>query len=76
MLERQTPRVKELPVEVEVLLQSATTVQGVAHHGVADVGHVHANLMGTASVQLAFQQRVPVVLAACLKALKHSEGRE
>ena len=74
MLELDAPGVQELPVEVEVHPLVALAVQGVAHQGMVDVAHVHADLMRAPGVEVAFDQGVALIAAGGLKALEHLEG--
>ena len=67
---------EELPVQPPVRLRVLGAIELVADAGMMDICHMDTDLMGAAGVQLAFDERVPLVITRGLDALEHREGRD
>ena len=54
----------------------ALAIEWIAHAGMVDMAHMHANLVCAARKQVALDERVAVVKTRGIKALKDLEGRD
>ena len=52
----------------------ALAVERIAHAGVVDMAHMHANLMCAARKQVALDERITIVKARGIKALEYLKG--
>jgi hypothetical protein len=73
MVELEPVGVQELTCEPPVRLHLALPVRLVTDDRVVDVGHVHADLVRAACVELALHQRVAIVMGSRHVALEHAE---
>lgn len=65
-----------MPGQTLIGTRIALTVERIAHAGVVDMAHVHANLMRAAGKQVTLNECVAVVETRGIKALKDLEGRD
>ena len=66
---------KELPGQALVGARIALAVEWIAHAGVVDMTHMHANLVRATGKQMALNERITIVKARGIKALEDFKGR-
>ena len=73
--ERNAPRVKELPCETAVgaLSPLPLAIERISDERMVDMPHMDANLVRTAGIEMAFDERVAVIGTASFEALKNLE---
>lgn len=65
-----------MPGQTLIGTRIALTVERIAHAGVVDMAHVHANLMRATGKQVTLNECVAVIKARGIKALKDLKGRD
>ncbi len=68
---------EELPIEAKArdrMLGSVRGIGGIPHDGMLDVLHMHADLVGATGIELAFKERVPLILWPRFESFEHAEG--
>ena len=66
---------KELPGQALVGARIALAVEWIAHAGVVDMTHMHANLVRATGKQMALNERIAVVKTHGIEALEDLKGR-
>ena len=65
-----------MPGQTLIGTRIALTVERIAHAGVVDMAHMHANLMCAARKQVALDERIAVVETRGIEALEDLKGRD
>ena len=73
MGELDAPGMEELALQAVIGAVAALSVEWVTHKRMRDMTHMHANLVRTTRIEMAFDKGVAIVAARGLKALEHLE---